>query len=181
MIKWIWEKLNCNKWSTYHPHDLLLCCQFSPNWWIDLVQSQTKSQESFFIEIEELIAKCMWKYKEPRITQPNFEKEEQGFWLTLLILRCTVHALCLITQSFSTEKSHSDSFWPYGLQPLRLLCHGNCPGKNTGVGCHALLWIFTTQGSNPGLPLCMQILNHLSHQGIPKMYYKWTIIKTAWS
>ena len=122
MIKWIWEKLNCNKWSTYHPHDLLLCCQFSPNWWIDLVQSQTKSQESFFIEIEELIAKCMWKYKEPRITQPNFEKEEQGFWLTLLILRCTVHALCLITQSFSTEKSHSDSFWPYGLQPLRLLC-----------------------------------------------------------
>ena len=44
--------------------------------------------------------------------------------------------------------------------------HGNCPGKNTGVGCHALLWIFTTQGPNPGLPLCMQIL-YLSHQGIP--------------
>ena len=30
--------------------------------------------------------------------------------------------------------------------------HGNCPGKNTGVGCHALLQgIFLTQGSNPGL------------------------------
>ena len=26
------------------------------------------------------------------------------------------------------------------------------PGKNTGMGCHALLWgIFPTQGSNPGL------------------------------
>ena len=26
------------------------------------------------------------------------------------------------------------------------------PGKNTGVGCHFLLWgIFPTQGSNPGL------------------------------
>ena len=35
------------------------------------------------------------------------------------------------------------------------------PGKNTGVGCHALLQrIFLTQGSNPGLPHCRQILSH---------------------
>ena len=33
------------------------------------------------------------------------------------------------------------------------------PGKNTGVGCHAFLQgIFPTQGSNPGLPHCSQIL-----------------------
>ena len=32
--------------------------------------------------------------------------------------------------------------------------------------CHALLQgIFPTQGSNPGLPHCRQILYHLSHQG----------------
>ena len=38
--------------------------------------------------------------------------------------------------------------------------------KNTGVGCHFLLQeIFSTQGSNPGLPHCRQILYHLSHQG----------------
>ena len=44
--------------------------------------------------------------------------------------------------------------------------HGDSPGKNTGVGCHALLQgIFSTQGSNPGLPHCRQILCHLSHQG----------------
>ena len=31
--------------------------------------------------------------------------------------------------------------------------HGDSPGKNTGVCCHALLQgIFPTQGSNPGLP-----------------------------
>ena len=31
--------------------------------------------------------------------------------------------------------------------------HGDSVGKNTGVGCHALLQgIFPTQGSNPGLP-----------------------------
>ena len=33
--------------------------------------------------------------------------------------------------------------------------HGDSPGKNTGVGCHALLQgIFPTQGLNPGL-LCL--------------------------
>jgi len=42
--------------------------------------------------------------------------------------------------------------------------HGDSAGKNTGVGCHALLQeIFPTQGLNPGLPHCGQILYHLSH------------------
>ena len=46
--------------------------------------------------------------------------------------------------------------------------HGDSPGKNTGVGCHALLQgIFPSQGSNPGLPHCWQILYYLSHQGSP--------------
>ena len=38
--------------------------------------------------------------------------------------------------------------------------HGDSPNKNTGVGCQALLQgIFPTQGSNPGLPHCRQILS----------------------
>ena len=42
----------------------------------------------------------------------------------------------------------------------------NSPGKNTGVGYHALLHgIFPTQGSNPGLQRCKRIL---SNQGSPK-------------
>ena len=28
---------------------------------------------------------------------------------------------------------------PYGLQPTRVLCPWDFPGKNTGVGCHCLL------------------------------------------
>ena len=37
-----------------------------------------------------------------------------------------------------------------------------------GVGSHSLLQgIFLTQGLNPGLPHCRQILNCLSHQGSP--------------
>ena len=48
--------------------------------------------------------------------------------------------------------------------------HGDSLGKNTGVGCHALLQgIFLTQGSNPGLLHCRQILYHLSHQGSPRI------------
>ena len=43
------------------------------------------------------------------------------------------------------------------------------PGKNTRVSCHFLLQgFFLTQGSNPGLLHCRQILYHLSHQGIPE-------------
>ena len=33
----------------------------------------------------------------------------------------------------------SDSLWPHGLQPTRLLRPWDFPGKSTGVGCHCLL------------------------------------------
>ena len=40
----------------------------------------------------------------------------------------------------------SDSLRPHGLQPAKLLSPQASPGKNTGVGCHALLQgIFLTQ------------------------------------
>ena len=45
--------------------------------------------------------------------------------------------------------------WPlpsHGLYPSRLLCPQDFPGKNTGVGCHALLQgTFVTQRLNLGL------------------------------
>ena len=34
----------------------------------------------------------------------------------------------------------SDSLQPQGLQPSRLLCPWDFPGKSTGVGCYCLLW-----------------------------------------
>ena len=50
--------------------------------------------------------------------------------------------VCVCVLSCSVK---SNSLWPHGLQPARLLC----PGKDTGVGCHALLRrIFLTQGLN---------------------------------
>ena len=52
------------------------------------------------------------------------------------------------------------------LQSSWLLCPWDFPGKNTRVGCHFLLQgIFPTQGLNPSLPHCKQILYYLSHHG----------------
>ena len=48
---------------------------------------------------------------------------------------------------------------PMDYSPPGSSVHGGSPGKNTGVGCHALLQgIFPTQGLNPGLLHCRQIL-----------------------
>ena len=63
---------------------------------------------------------------------------------------------------------------PVDCSPPGSSVHGDSPGKNTGVGCHALpQGIFPTQGQNPGLLHCRQILycliqsrrwNHMSPQ-----------------
>ena len=62
----------------------------------------------------------------------------------------------------------SNSLPPHGMQPTRVLCPWDFPGKSTGAGCHFFLQgIFLTQGSHRSLPSCRQILYHLSHQGNP--------------
>ena len=74
--------------------------------------------------------------------------------------------LCQVTQSCLTLYNPMDCSLPGS--PV----HRDSPGKNTGVGFHAILQgIFPTQGSNPCLPYCKQILYHLSHQGSPVEYY----------
>ena len=60
-------------------------------------------------------------------------------------------------------------FHPTDCSPPGSPVHGDSPGKNTGVGGHALLQgIFPTQGSNPGLPHCGKILYQLSHKESPR-------------
>ena len=68
--------------------------------------------------------------------------------------------LCLVAQSCLTLCNPMNCNLPGSF------VHGDFPGKNTRVGCHALLQgISSTQASNPGLPHCRQIIYHLSHQG----------------
>ena len=73
---------------------------------------------------------------------------------------CGVHMCVQSLQLFPTLCNTMD---------CRLLCPWDSPGKNTGVGCHAVLQgIFSTQGSNPQLLQllhCRQILYPLSYLG----------------
>ena len=57
----------------------------------------------------------------------------------------------------------------------------NSPGQNNGVGSLSLLQgLCPTQGSNPGLPHCRQILYQLSHKGSLRIleWVKWSEVKS---
>ena len=56
------------------------------------------------------------------------------------------------------------------LRPHGLYSPCNSLGQNTGMDSHSLLQrIFPTQGLNPGLPHCREILYQLSHKGSPRI------------
>ena len=62
----------------------------------------------------------------------------------LLFSECVHVSVCMF--------SSVQLFVIHGLQPARVFCPWNIPGRNTGVGCHFLLQgIFLTQGSNSHL------------------------------
>ena len=72
---------------------------------------------------------------------------------------CLCVLLCLVTKSCLTLCNPMDCSLPGSS------VHGYSPGMNNGVGCHAFLQgIFPTQGLNPGLLHCRQILYHLSQK-----------------
>ena len=100
--------------------------------------------------------------------------------------------VCLVAQSCPTLCDPMDCSLPDSS------VHGDSPGKNTGVGCHALLQgIFPVQGWNPGLPHCRQIPSlteppgkpnqgfgsgraetyPLDHLGIPSKLLDWNLFK----
>ena len=103
----------------------------------------------------------------PRPGQPPWAPQPQSalpgrreFPVSGLRLGARVFVVCLVAQSCLMLFDPMDCSLPGSS------IHGDSPGKNSGVGCHALLQgIFPTQGSNPGLPHCRQILYCLSHCG----------------
>ena len=61
-----------------------------------------------------------------------------------------------------------------------LLVHGDSPGKNIGVGCHAFFQrIFPIQGWTPGLLNCRQILYCLNHQRSLRIL-EWVAYPFSW-
>ena len=83
---------------------------------------------------------------------------------------------------YSTNSSIShlvmpNSLQPCRLQPIRLLCPWDSSGENIGVGCHFLLQgIVPTQGLNPGLLPCRQILYYLSYRKAHMYTYGWFML-----
>ena len=116
------------------------------------------------------------------------KEKHSSHWLTLITSqskRCysPKRRSCahLVNQVSVSRSVVPDSLPSHGLQPTRLLCPWDFPGKDTGVGCHFLLQgIFPTQGSNPGLLYCRQILYQLSYKEssgscqIPSGHEDWT-------
>ena len=88
-------------------------------------------------------------------------------------VKCISYLLCLAAQSCLTLYD-SMNCSPPGFSVL-----GDSPGKNTGVGCLAVLQgTFPTQGLKPGLPHRRWILYHLSHQGSPRIL-KWVAMPSS--
>ena len=84
----------------------------------------------------------------------------------LLALLCPSLNLPGSSNLLRKNKSESRSVLSDSLRPHELNSPWDAPGQNTGVAsCSPLQATFPTQGLNPGLPRCRQILYQLSHQG----------------
>ena len=124
---------------------------------------------------------CLRKFCEPPLPSPTLNTGTSHFNCALLYCALQISwvfffslilfhysLLCLVTQSCLTLCDPMDWGPPGSV-------HGDSPGKNTGVGWYALLQgVFPTQGLNPGLMHCWQLLYHLNHQGSPKLL-KWVV------
>ena len=148
---------------------LLSCVQLSAAPWIAAHQASLSFTISWSLLKLMTIELVMPSNQETRKSSPapQFESINSLYVavnLTLLLLwPPTIYphtCMHLVAQSCPT-------LWdPMDCSPPGSSVHGDSPGKNTGVGCHALLQgIFPTQGSNPGLLHCRRILYRLSHQG----------------
>ena len=95
-----------------------------------------------------------------------------SFSMQYLISSCLIYLV--VNYLFESESEScsvlSDPSQPHGLYSL-----WNSPGQNTRMGSLSLLQgHFPTQGSNPSLPHCRQILCQLSHKGSQRIL-EWVV------
>ena len=98
-----------------------------------------------------------WRVTEPMHThththtrvhteQPSYKRSRHSLY-SVLILTCSHHSLPYFRSLVRTVSACVHAQLPrscltvrsHGLQPARLICPWNSPGKNTGVGCCAVL------------------------------------------
>ena len=120
-----------------------------------------------------LVRKIPWTEEPSRLQSMGSQRVWHNWAISLwqhslmfLVMFTTMFTLCAVL-GLSVI---SNFLQPIYCSPPHSSDHRDSPGKNTGVGCHVLLQgIFPTQGLNPGLPHCRQILYHLSYQGSPRI------------
>ena len=117
---------------------------------MQLLTRQEVLSSHFWVEME--ITRGKTRYKGIKLDLPS--------WLHICMNK--------LRERESVSESHS--VVSTSLRPHGLYSPWNSPGQNTGVGsCFLLQLIFPTQGSNPGLLHCRQILYQLRHQGSPRI------------
>ena len=108
-----------------------------------------------------------------------------GNWLCFLCVLCMYLFLCLektlphlLSQVVLGCPVVSGSLWPHGLSSTRLLCSWDSPGKNTGVGCHA---ISLKLDDNYSAGLSLNKWHHISGNVFPSLrqIYFWCFIYTS--
>ena len=89
--------------------------------------------------------------------------------LSHLIIKVMENLLKFLTK-WSKVKVNVTQSCPTLCDPMDYNSPWNSPGQNTGVSSLSILQgIFPTQGLNPGLPHCRQILYQLSHNRSPRI------------
>ena len=97
-------------------------------------------------------------------------------WIPFLSMPVVMDSVVCVCVCVS-QSVVSDVLQPRGLEPARLLCPWNSPGKNPGVGCHYLL-----QGNcpdpriEPGSPVLQadSLLSEPPGSDIPSKFIYWS-------
>ena len=100
--------------------------------------------------------------------------DTQEYVSTMLQIMVQARIVCVYAKLFQLCPTLCN---PMDHSPTRFLCPWGSPGKNTGVGCYALLQrIFPTQGSNPHR-LCLLHCQAGSFPLVPpgKPHYQYTL------
>ena len=117
--------------------------------------SHKESDTTQQLSTESTVSYCVWKARERERSSIN---------------QMSVYLLNFGGNFLSAGERESRSVVSDSLRPHGLYSSSNSPGQNTGVGsCSLLQVIFPTQGLNPGLLHCRQILYQLSHQENPRI------------
>ena len=164
----------CSFYSQETHLKVCLSYLFWSPWWLIQITMACPTQKNGQWPTNVLSApKCLlqfpqWYLKSTESLPLGKERISQisGIWLIMLVIisaKSVCAVLCLVAQSCPTLYNPMDCRLPGSS------VHGDSLGKNTRVGCHALLQgIFPTQGLNPGLLHCKPVLYWLSHQGSPR-------------